>query len=110
MGKIEVVSQIKAFGKSTVRLANGQLIVPDVVIAATGYRTGLENMLLVPGVMNELGVPTINGAQQLKCSRGLFFTGMRPGLPGFFMAAGDTGRKIACVIDAELRLKEYAAK
>lgn len=106
-GKIEVVSQIKAFDKSIVRLVDGQLIVPYIVIAAMGYRTGLEHILLVPGVINELGVPTIHCAQQLKGNRGLFFTGMRPGLAGFFMATGDTGHKIACVIDAELRLKEY---
>lgn len=101
-GKVNVVAEIQAFEESAVRLVNGQRIEADVVIAATGYRTGLETILMIAGVLDELGIPTIHGAQQLDGYPGLYFTGMQPRLPGVFHAAGIIADEIARAIKAEL--------
>jgi len=104
-GKVEVVAEVRAFEVDSVQLVNEQYIEPDIVIAATGYRTGLESIFMFGGVLNESGVPPVQGKQQLKDYPGLFFTGMQPGLPGFFYAAGLTGREIAKAIESEYKMK-----
>jgi len=100
-GKAVVVEQIQKFEESSVRLTNGQEIEPDIVVAATGYRTGLESFLKLPELLNELGIPTIHGSQQQKSYPGLFFIGMQPRLPGNFHDAGVIGKEIASVIESE---------
>ena len=42
-GKIIVLPEVREFTRDGVILANGELIQPDIVIAATGYRTGLDH-------------------------------------------------------------------
>ena len=109
-GKIEIVPEIRRFKTAGLELINGQYIEPDIVIAATGYRTGLESMLGHMGVLNDTGVPTIHGVQQREAYPGLWFTGMRPRLPGFFHMAGETAREIASTIVAEQRYKGCSKK
>ncbi|TPO02056.1 NAD(P)/FAD-dependent oxidoreductase, partial [Mesorhizobium sp. CU2] len=94
-GRIAVVPQISAFRRDGVILANGRAIAPDVVIAATGYRTGLEPMLGGLGVLDAKGVPLFNGADSDPNLPGLWFTGMRPSIRGCFANAGILGAAIA---------------
>jgi putative flavoprotein involved in K+ transport len=44
-GGVELVGAVEAFQGSEVLLADGTHITPDVVIAATGYRPGLEELV-----------------------------------------------------------------
>ncbi|TIT91048.1 MAG: NAD(P)/FAD-dependent oxidoreductase, partial [Mesorhizobium sp.] len=60
-GRIIVVPQVKEFRHDGVVLESGQSIAPDIVIAATGYRTGLEAMVGRLGVLDAKGVPLFNG-------------------------------------------------
>ncbi|TIV34020.1 MAG: NAD(P)/FAD-dependent oxidoreductase, partial [Mesorhizobium sp.] len=83
-GRIIVVPQLRAFRRDGVVLDNGQRIAPDIVIAATGYRTGLEPMLGKLGVLDAKGVPLFNGAANDPKLPGLWFTGMRPSIRGCF--------------------------
>ena len=98
-GKVTVVPAIDGFEADTVRLADGQIIEPDMVIAATGYHTGLQSILGHLDVLSESGVPKIHGDEQLDEYSGLWFTGMRPRLTGFFQLAGSTADKISRAID-----------
>ena len=86
-GRIIVVPQISKFTHDVVTLENGETIAPDVVIAATGYRTGLETMLGRLGVLDAKGVPLFNGADSDPKLPGLWFTGMRPSIRGCFANA-----------------------
>jgi len=108
-GKVEVVPEIQRFESDHVQLTNGRSIEPDIVIAATGYRTGLKPMLGHLDVLDGSGAPIIHGAQQLDAYPGLWFTGMRPRLPGFFYMACKTAQEIASAIKAEQLLKSVAA-
>ncbi|WP_217576878.1 NAD(P)/FAD-dependent oxidoreductase [Mesorhizobium sp. GbtcB19] len=94
-GRIIVVPQLREFGRDHVVLDNGQRIAPDVVIAATGYRTGLETMLGKLGVLDAKGVPLFNGAANDPKLPGLWFTGMRPSIRGCFANARIQGAAIA---------------
>ncbi|UVK42706.1 NAD(P)/FAD-dependent oxidoreductase [Mesorhizobium sp. AR07] len=94
-GKIIVVPAIREFARDGVILANGNLIHPDIVIAATGYRTGLEQMVGKLGVLDSKGVPLFNGGQADPNLPGLWFTGMRPSIRGCFANASIMAKAIA---------------
>jgi cation diffusion facilitator CzcD-associated flavoprotein CzcO len=99
-GKIQVVPPIGEFTRDGVILANGELIRPDIVIAATGYRTGLEQMVGKLGVLDARGFPLFNGADRDPRLPGLWFTGMRPSIRGCFANARLQARAIAAAIRA----------
>jgi cation diffusion facilitator CzcD-associated flavoprotein CzcO len=101
-GKATVVPEIECFDGGGVHLVDGQYIEPDIVIAATGYRTGLESLLGHIDVLDVAGVPKIHGDAQLEDYPGLWFTGMQPRLTGFFQLAGSMAQKIARAIERDL--------
>jgi cation diffusion facilitator CzcD-associated flavoprotein CzcO len=80
---IEVVSGVHAFSGSRVMLTDGKEIEPDVVICATGYRRGLENLVGHLGVLDEDATPKLSG--ETPAAPGLRFIGFlsRPALLGF---------------------------
>lgn len=106
-GRVQVVPTVAGFESGHVLLRDGRLIDPDIVIFATGYRTGLQPILGHLDLLNTRGVPLINGAQQDPRYPGIWFTGMRPLLSGFFRAAGSTGNAIAEAIRARQTYAEH---
>ncbi|MBZ9675160.1 NAD(P)/FAD-dependent oxidoreductase [Mesorhizobium sp. ES1-1] len=94
-GKITVVPAIREFTRDGVVLANGNVIHPDIVIAATGYRTDLEAMVGKLGVLDARGVPLFNGGEGNPALPGLWFTGMRPSIRGCFANAAILAKAIA---------------
>jgi cation diffusion facilitator CzcD-associated flavoprotein CzcO len=86
-GKIVVLPQVREFTRDGVFLDNGNRIVPEIVIAATGYRTGLQRMVGKLGVLDGKGVPLFNGGEADPKLPGLWFTGMRPSIRGCFANA-----------------------
>lgn len=97
-GRVEVVPEVSRFEAAGVRLDDGRHVEPDVVICATGYRPGLEGMLGHLDLLDRRGAPVIHGAEQHQRCPGIWFTGMRPMLSGYFRAAGPTGEAIARAI------------
>jgi hypothetical protein len=45
-------------------LADGTCVQSDAVIAATGYRRGLEPLVGLLGVLDEDGIPLVSGGSQ----------------------------------------------
>lgn len=107
-GRAEIVAAVRAFDRESVRLDDGRAIHPDVVICATGYRTGLEPMVGHLGVLDERGVPAIDGAEQDHRYPGLWFAGMRPQLIGMFLVARRNAQRIADAVAASARSGEAA--
>jgi hypothetical protein len=81
-GSIEIVGTVEAFDGDTVSLADGRTIRPDVVICATGYLHGLENLVGHLGVLDERGMPVAKRGEP--AADGLRFLGYlaRPSLIG----------------------------
>ncbi|HEX5979545.1 MAG TPA: NAD(P)/FAD-dependent oxidoreductase [Thermoleophilaceae bacterium] len=75
-GRIEIVAGVESLDVSGVSLADGSRIEPDAVVAATGYRTGLEPLVGHLGVLNERGVP--HAPQGQEAAPGLRFVGYKP--------------------------------
>ena len=81
-GRIEIVAAVVGFDHSDVVLADGARIQPDAVIAATGYRRGLDELVGHLGVLDSNGVPLVSGGQEHPSAAGLFFNGYRVDLSG----------------------------
>jgi len=97
-GRIKVVPTVREFQPDgTVVLDDGQAIRPDVTIAATGYRTGLEGLVGELGVLDERSFPLVNGADHPNAP-GLWFLGMRPSIRGCFYASIQQAGQIAKAI------------
>jgi cation diffusion facilitator CzcD-associated flavoprotein CzcO len=75
-GRVEVVAGVEAFEPTGVRLADGSLVEADAVVAATGYRCGLEPLAGHLGVLGERGVPSLHGGPA--ALPGLRFIGYAP--------------------------------
>jgi putative flavoprotein involved in K+ transport len=88
--RVEVVAAVAALDGDDVVLADGARIRPDVVLAATGYRAGLEPLVGHLGVLNERGLP--QGRQPLP---GLHFTGYFPTLTGMLRLVAIDARALA---------------
>jgi putative flavoprotein involved in K+ transport len=76
-----------------VHLADGSQAAPEVVIAATGYRRGLEGLVGHLGVLDGRGRPVAHGSRTPPGAPGLFFTGFTNPISGMFREmAIDAGR------------------
>lgn len=94
-GRIEIVTAVEGFDGDDVLLADGSRVRPDSVIAATGYRRGLEPLVGHLGVLDEKGTPLVTGGRQHPSARGLFFTGYRTELSGQMRLMRFDARSIA---------------
>ncbi len=102
-GQIEIVAAVEAFDGPGVLLADGTRIEPEAVIAATGYRRGLEPLVGHLGVLGEDGIPLVSGGNQHPSARGLFFTGYRPDLSGHLRLMRPEARAIARAVRRQRR-------
>ncbi|PVB61906.1 NAD(P)/FAD-dependent oxidoreductase [Labrenzia sp. 011] len=100
-GRFRIVPGVKRFEGGNVVLADGSSCAPDVVIAATGYRTGLEPLLGHLGVLDANGRPHHPMGERDPGNPGLWFTGFKPIFTGYFDAAGVAAERIAARIAAD---------
>jgi cation diffusion facilitator CzcD-associated flavoprotein CzcO len=100
-GRFRIAPRVVGFSGDAVTLADGSVCRPDVVIAATGYRTGLEPLLGHLGVLDENGRPHHPLGERDPEMPGLWFAGFKPIYTGFFDAAGIAARRIATGIAAD---------
>jgi putative flavoprotein involved in K+ transport len=81
-GAVSVVPAVAGFTADSVILADERQLAPDVVIAATGYTRGLEELVGNLDVLAASGRPRINAGQQLAEYPGLYFLGYSNPLTG----------------------------
>ena len=94
-GLIEPVAAVEAFEEHKVVLTDGSVIAPDVVIAATGYRRGLESLVGHLGVLDGRGHPVVRGPRAPKDAVGLYFTGYTNPISGMLRELARDARRIA---------------
>jgi putative flavoprotein involved in K+ transport len=70
-GRIEIAAAVDGFDGDDVLLADGSRVQPDIVIAATGYRRGLEPLVGHLGVLDDNGTPLVTGGRQHPSASGL---------------------------------------
>ncbi|NJP99903.1 flavin-containing monooxygenase [Streptomyces zingiberis] len=94
-GAVEPVAAVASFEQDKVVLADGSRIAPGVVIAATGYRGGLEGLVGHLGVLDERGRPTVHGPRTAPDAPGLHFTGYTNPISGTLRELALDARRIA---------------
>jgi hypothetical protein len=94
-GEIAIVGAVEGFDGPDVLLAGGDRVQPEVVIAATGYRRGLEELVGHLGVLDPAGSPTYNGVPADPRTPGLYFNGYRTLLSGQLRLMRMQARRIA---------------
>jgi putative flavoprotein involved in K+ transport len=99
-GRIEIVPAVVGFDGPDAMLADGTAIQPDAVIAATGYRRGLEPLVGHLGVLDENGTPLVSGGNDHPSAKGLFFNGYRSNLSGQLRLMRPDARAIARAVKA----------
>ena len=74
-GRVKVVSAVERFEGGKPVLADGRTVEVDAIVAATGFRTGLEPLVGHLGVLDDSGVPLVHGADEQPSAPGLHFVG-----------------------------------
>ena len=92
-GELEAVAAVREFEGDRVVLADGSQVSPEAVVAATGYRRGLEGLVGDLGVLDARGLP-VTGAPESDL-RGLYFAGFTNPLSGNLRELGIHARQIA---------------
>ncbi|MGW3567659.1 flavin-containing monooxygenase [Streptomyces sp. NPDC000941] len=98
-GKVEVVAAVESFEEDKVALADGSRISPDTVVAATGYRRGLDDLVGHLDVLDARGRPLAHGPRTAPSAPGLHFTGYTNPISGMFRELAIDAHKIAKAID-----------
>ncbi|MFG3257610.1 flavin-containing monooxygenase [Streptomyces sp. NPDC048172] len=102
-GLVRPVAAVAGFDGTRVELADGSHLTPDTVIAATGYRPGLEPLLPGLDVLDTPGNPLVQGAGTCRAAPHLYFAGFTNPLSGALYQAGIEARAIARAIAAQPR-------
>ena len=97
-GTVEVVAGVEALDGAEVVLSDGARLQPDVVVAATGYRRGLDALVGGLGVLAPDGTPTVHGARTAPTAPDLHFIGYTNPISGMFRELRLDARRIARAI------------
>jgi putative flavoprotein involved in K+ transport len=100
-GRVEPVAAVQAFDGPDVLLADGTRLRPDTVIAATGYRPDLHDLVGSLGVLDEAGQPLAVGAHTHPAAPRLYFAGYTNPLTGVLRQAGIEARAITHALRRE---------
>jgi putative flavoprotein involved in K+ transport len=87
------VAAVTGFAGDKVLLADGSAIAAQAVIAATGYRRGLEKMVGHLGVLDASGMPKVHDGPP--AAPGLFFLGYTVSLRGMLRDIAAGARRVA---------------
>jgi uncharacterized NAD(P)/FAD-binding protein YdhS len=102
-GRIGMLPAVEGFDGSQVRLDGGMTIRPDVVIAATGFRSGLEPLVGHLGVLDDDGRPSVMDGKDHPAAPGLVFIAYQPTITGRLVQMRRQARRTAATIGRLLR-------
>jgi putative flavoprotein involved in K+ transport len=95
-GRVEIVAAVESFDGSDVLLTDGSRIDPDVVIAATGFRAGLDDLVGHLDVLDRRGLPAATDGDAVL--PGLWFVGFMPTLGGQLREGSIAARNVAAAV------------
>ncbi|WP_274559762.1 flavin-containing monooxygenase [Streptomyces spiramyceticus] len=99
-GTVEPVAAVESFDQDKVVLADGTRIQPQALIAATGYRRGLDGLVGHLGVLDVRGRPVPHGGRASTKAAGLYFVGFTNPISGMLREMAIDARKIARALSA----------
>ena len=106
-GRLEIVPAVEGFDGAAVLLRGGTRVLPEVVVAATGFSPALQGMLDGLGLLDEKGIPTVEGAAAVHGAPGLHLLGFSSPPTGNLRKMGRDARRIARAVRARLNALEH---
>src|SRR5207253_11447230 len=97
-GRVQIVAAVERFEGDYVVLADESRLSPDAVIAATGFRAGLEPLVGHLDVLSPRGLPAKTDGEPVL--PGLWFVGFTPTLGGQLREGSVAARKVASAVVA----------
>jgi len=104
--RLEIVPAVEGFQGADVCLVDSSRIRPQVVIAATGYRMGLEPLVGHLGVLDPSGRPIHVRGEADPAAPGLFFNGLWLPMSGQLPAMRRTTRRIGRAVAGQKRRED----
>jgi cation diffusion facilitator CzcD-associated flavoprotein CzcO len=101
-GRIQVQKHVVSFDKTGVVYADGSREMIDVVIAATGFRTGLDKILKVANVIDAKGQPLFRSGRPTS-TPGLYFVGFDETVRGHLYEINRESRRLAAEVEGFLK-------
>jgi putative flavoprotein involved in K+ transport len=95
-GRVEIVAAVESFDGGEVLLADGSRIAPDAVIAATGFRAGLDELVGHLDIIDKRGLPVATDGEP--ALPGLWFVGFKPTLGGQLREGSIAARNVAAAV------------
>lgn len=103
-GKVEPVAAVTSFDSDAVVLSDDTRVTPDAVIAATGYRQGLEDLVGHLNVLDPATGRPLTPSPRTPSLPGLHFTGYTNPISGMLrelaLDAGRIGKQVAAQLPA----------
>jgi putative flavoprotein involved in K+ transport len=93
-GKVSIRPAVAGFSQGGVIFADGHEEPFDGVICATGFRSGLEELLEPQGLLDEYGNPRFPSGAPTACA-GLYFMGYFDSLRGFLYESNQASQRLA---------------
>jgi cation diffusion facilitator CzcD-associated flavoprotein CzcO len=94
-GRVEVVPPPERFEPAAAVLTDGRRLEADAVVAATGFRPGLEPLVGHLGVLDARGMPVVDDGLRAVAAPGLYFVGYVSPLSGQLREIGKQARTLA---------------
>ena len=94
-GRVTVVPDVESFTADEVVLRDGRRLRPRVVVATTGFRTGLGPLVGHLGVLDEREIPRTGPGRPVPGAVGLWFAGFWPSIEGDLRRHPIEARRIA---------------
>ena len=101
-GRVTVRPDLAGFTSTGVRFSDGREEAFDLVVAATGFSSGLEQLLSMPDLLTDEGYPRSPSGEPTSLP-GLYFIGFTHSLRGHLFEANRTSRILANRIAAYLQ-------
>jgi putative flavoprotein involved in K+ transport len=102
-GVVRPVAGVAALDGGEVVLADHTRVMPDAVIACTGFRTALEPIVGHLHVLDADGVPIVHGPRDHANAPGMFFVGYTNAISGNLREIATHARRLARVLSGRLR-------
>jgi putative flavoprotein involved in K+ transport len=93
-GRVEVRPAVSGFSPTGVKFSNGQEEAFDLVVAATGFSSGLERLLPMPDLLDKDSYPCFPSGEPTS-RPGLYFIGFTHSLRGHLFEANRGSRRLA---------------
>jgi cation diffusion facilitator CzcD-associated flavoprotein CzcO len=100
-GRVLIRPQVARFDSRGVIYVDGSRETVDVVVAATGFRTGLEKILQVPEVIDDIGQPRFRSGGPTSVP-GLYFIGFDETMRGHLFEINQESKRLAVEVERYL--------